>query len=460
VIILGDAQSATGKMGVKWLIAFLVPIILYLMPMSESITPEMKRFLAITLWAILMFMFELLDNAVVSIALTFGYALFQVVPMQTALSAWTNSIVWMVFASLVIVNVVQKTKLLERVAYNLIVITGGSYLGILFGIATLCIIACLLVPSVMTAVVTIAIAFGICKALHLETSRAAGGIMLTSIICFTEACNFLYVPQCIGLSASVVGVAVDYITILKHNWVFIPMVYLMAFMVSIVMKPEHPIEGKEIFIQKKRELGPMEMDEKKTLAVLLLIMIFLFTNPWHKLDMTYGFMFGTVLLFIPHIGIGTKEDIVNVNMGTIIFVAACMTIGTAGGAIGVGDLIAKTALPYLENASPYVFVALVWLIGVICNFFMTPLALTTILGGPLSSIAASLGISGYPVAYTLYFAGNNLLFPYENTTYLICFGFGLIFMKDFIKTGFAKMVVCLLYTLIIGVTYWKLIGLF
>lgn len=455
-----EKLQSNNRAGFKWIVAFLIPILIYLMPMGESITPEMRRFFAITLWAILMFMFELLDNAVVAIALTFAYALFQVIPMATALSAWTNAIIWMVFASLVIVNVVQKTKLLERVAYNLIVVTGGTYLGILFGIATLCIVACLLVPSVMTAVVTIAIAYGICKALNLGTSKAAGGIMLASIVCFTEACNFLYVPQCIGLSASLVGVPIDYITILKHNWIFIPLVYLMAFVISIIMKPEVPIQGKEVFVQKKKELGQMDSDEKKTLVILLLIMIYLFTYSFHGLDMTYGFIFGTVLMFIPKIGIGTKEDIENVNMGTIIFVAACMTIGTAGGAIGVGDLIAETALPYLEGQSPYIFIALVWLIGVVCNFFMTPLALTSILSAPFAAIGNSLGMTGYPIAYTLYFAGNNLLFPYENTTYLICYGFGLILMKDFIKTGFVKMIVCLLYTLIIGVTYWKIIGLF
>lgn len=87
-----NIQSKT-RTEFKWILAFLIPISICLIPMNESITPEMKRFFAITLWAILMFMFELLDNAVVAIALTFGYALFQVVPISTALSAWTNTTV-------------------------------------------------------------------------------------------------------------------------------------------------------------------------------------------------------------------------------------------------------------------------------------------------------------------------------------------------------------------------------
>lgn len=444
----------------KWLFAFMVPIVLWFLPMSADVTPEIRKFLVVTVWAILMFMFELLDTAIVSLAMIFGYVLFQVVPVETALSAWTNTTVWMAIASFIIVNVVQKTKLLERLAYSLVILTGGSYLGILFGIATMSIIFCLLVASTVTSMILMAIAYGLCRALKLEPGKASAGIMLTSIICFVEATNFLYVPQCIGLSASVVGVSVDYLTILKHNWVFIPLVYLMAFVISIVFKPEQSIGGRDVFIEKRMALGAMESDEKKTLAVLVAMVIYLFTVPWHGFDMVYGFIFGTVLLFIPHIGVGSPADIEKVNIGTIIFFVSCMAIGSVGGAVGIGELLAKISVPLLEGKSIYVFSALIWIIGVICNFFMTPLALMTIMGGPFGAIAANLDISGYPVAYLLSFAGNNLLFPYENTLFLICFTFGMVKMKDFIKIGFIKMLVCLAYTLIIGVTYWNILGLF
>lgn len=456
-----DAPTKGSKtLGLKWLIAFAVPIALCFIPMSSDVTPEIRRFLVVTVWAILMFMFELRDTAIVSLAMIFGYILFQVVPIETALSAWMNTTVWMAIASFIIVNVVQKTKLLERLAYSLVIMTGGSYMGILFGIAIMSIVFCLLVPSTVTSMIVMAIAYGLCRALKLEVGKASAGIMLTSIICFVEATNFLYVPQCIGLSASVVGVSVDYFTILKHNWVFIPLLFLMAFVIGIVFKPEHPIGGREIFIEKKAALGSMDRDEKKTLAVLIAMVIYLFTVPWHGFDMVYGFIFGTVLLFIPHVGVGSSEDIEKVNMGTIIFFVSCMAIGSVGGAVGIGDLLAKISVPLLEGQSIYVFSALIWIIGVICNFFMTPLALMTILGGPFGTIAANLGISGYPVAYLLSFAGNNLLFPYENTLFLICFIFGMVKMKDFIKIGAIKMVICLAYTLIIGVTYWNIIGLF
>lgn len=217
-----DAPTKGSKtLGLKWLIAFAVPIALCFIPMSSDVTPEIRRFLVVTVWAILMFMFELLDTAIVSLAMIFGYILFQVVPIETALSAWMNTTVWMAIASFIIVNVVQKTKLLERLAYSLVIMTGGSYMGILFGIAIMSIVFCLLVPSTVTSMIVMAIAYGLCRALKLEVGKASAGIMLTSIICFVEATNFLYVPQCIGLSASVVGVSVDYL----DHWCYLQFLY-------------------------------------------------------------------------------------------------------------------------------------------------------------------------------------------------------------------------------------------
>lgn len=63
-----EAQKSK-MLGLKWIVAIAIPILTYMIPMGESITPEMKWFFVITLWAILMFMFELLDNAIISLAM-------------------------------------------------------------------------------------------------------------------------------------------------------------------------------------------------------------------------------------------------------------------------------------------------------------------------------------------------------------------------------------------------------
>lgn len=459
-----SAQTISRTLYIKWASTIIFPLILLLIPTGEVYTVEIKKFLVITLWAILMLMMELIENTATCLIFTFAYALFGVLPLADVLSGWTNSIIWMVYASLVILNVVMHTTLLERIAYFFIIRTGGTYFGILIGIALLDILAALLVPSVITPVATLAIAYGICQTLGLGKGKASAGIMLTTIIAFTEAGNFIYIPSCIGMAGSIVGqvteVNMDYLTVLKHNWIFIPMLFLLVFVISKLMKPEVPIDSKDVFKEKLASLGKMTGGEKSTLVILVFFLIGLFTNPLHHINMEYFFIAATVLMFFPKIGIGQKNDFVNVNMNTLIFVVSCLSIGAAGGAVGIGQAIADIAYPMLEGSSNFVFSGLIWVIGVICNFFMTPMALQTVLGGPIGEIANSLGITGYPVSYLLYFAGNNLLFPYENTTYLICYSFGLIYMKDFIKVNATKIVICFLYTVIIGTFYWQLIGLF
>lgn len=451
------------KLALKWGIVFLLPAMLLLIPLTDVFTIQIRTFLMLTLWAILVFMFEIMNTTAAALLLTFGYGLFGVVPLTTALSPWTNTVLWMIFASLVLVHVVEDTSLLKRLAYYLIIKTGGTYFGILFGLAGLCIISAILIPSIFTSFAVMTLAYGICLALGLQKGKATAGIMLVSGVVFAEATHFLYIPQGVGVSLSVINQVMDlpssYLMIVKHTIVFVPMVFLVTFLIGKMMKPEVPINGIAYFKQELTALGPMSQNDKKTLSILVLLVLYLISTQWHGLDMAYGFIGATVLMFIPGIGIGTKKHIQKVDMGILVFVASCMGIGVAGGAVGIGPLISDMVLPLLQGQSPFVFVAGVWITGVLSNFVMTPLALMTILAGPFAQIAVDLNMTAYPIAYILNQCGDVLLFPYENTTILVCYSFGLIYMKDFIKVMSAKAILSLVYLLAVGVPYWMLLGL-
>lgn len=456
-------KSVHRQLLLKWLISFFIPGILLMIPTSEVYTPEIRKFLALTVWAILMFILNLIENAVTALILTFGYAITGILPLSDALTAWTSTTIWMVFTTLVILNIMKKTTILERVAYWLIIRTGGTYLGILVGIGTLSIISLLLIPSIMTGVTVTAIAVGVCEALHLKKGKASGGIVLTAIITFGECCNFIYSPSAVGVSSTMasqfVPVDMNYFILLRHNWVFIPLVYVLCFVISRIMKPETPIEAKEIFIEKRNSLGKMTIAEWKMLIILLCLIVFLFTSQWHGIDMVYGFIFATALMCVPGIGIGKLEDIKGVNVGTLIFITACMTIGTAGVSVGISDLITGFVAPLMSGQNGIMLVGSSFICGVLLNFLMTPMALIAVLSGPFAQLATDLGFTAYPTVYSIYFSGNNVLLPYENTIYLIAFSYGLVEMKDFIKVNAVKVLICFLWTAIVGTTYWSLIGL-
>ena len=458
-----EAKNSGKVLRLKWILSFVIPAVFFLIPVSDAYEPQMRTFFIVTVWAIVMLILNLVENAIVALMLTFLYALTGLLTISEALAAWTSTTVWMVFATLVILNVMKKTTILERVAYWLIIRTGGSYLGILMGIGTLSIISLLLIPSVMTGVTGVAIAVGICDALQLEKGKASGGIVLTAIITFGECCNFIYSPSAVGVSSSMasqfVPVELNYFILIRHNWVFIPLVYVLCFIISKLMKPEVPIAAKEVFIEKRKALGKMQKSEWKMLAILLCMIVFLFTNQWHGIDMVYGFIFGTALMFIPGIGVGTAEDIKNVDVGTLIFITACMTIGTAGVAVGISDRITDLIAPLMNGNNRFLLVGGSFISGVLLNFLMTPMALIAVLSGPFAKLATTLGFTAYPTVYSVYFSGNNVILPYENTLYLIAYSYGKIEMKDFIRVNLVKILVCFLWTVIIGTGYWSLIGL-
>lgn len=92
------ASATTEKMStntiIKWVIAFIIPIILLLLPPGEILTKEIYIFLAITLFAILLIAFELTDSLVVGIILFTGYYVSGIAPAATVFAPWASTAVW------------------------------------------------------------------------------------------------------------------------------------------------------------------------------------------------------------------------------------------------------------------------------------------------------------------------------------------------------------------------------
>lgn len=62
---------------------------------------------------------------------------------------------------------------------------------------------------------------------------------------------------------------------------------------------------------------------------------------------------------MPGIGVGTKEDLLKVNYGFVIFLAACYSIGNVAGDLGMGKLLSDAMIPYLTGKSDTVVLALI-----------------------------------------------------------------------------------------------------
>lgn len=140
---------------------------------------------------------------------------------------------------------------------------------------------------------------------------------------------------------------------------------------------------KKYFQEQYALLGKMTIEEKKGAVACLLLLVALLTLDYHKIEAAWCFVMIAMLLFLPGMNIGTKEDLVNTDYGFLFFATACMSIGTVASGLGIGKIVSDLSLPYLVDKSPTFFLLFVWLLCVALNFILTPLAITAAFALPL-----------------------------------------------------------------------------
>ena len=442
-----------------WLLNVLIPIAILLIPSSETFTAEIRLFFAITICAILMFAFDQIHSAIPALLLPLAYSITDLVSFGEAMAPWTQPVVWIVFGCFLIAAIFDRVGVLRRVAYWAIVKTGASYKGIIYGFFLAGLILNLLVPSAWVCMVFLALGRGICEAFDLGKSKAACGIYMSAILGYMEAQLFIYSPTQVGVALGAAGIQVSYLQFLQQNFVFIPLYVILCLMIPRLMKPEKEISGKEYFKAEYAKLGKMTAAEKKCLAVAILLIVFLFTSDFHKINPVYGFLVAPALLYFPGMNVGLKEDFSGINLSTLVFVAGCMGIGTVANATGAGLFIANALTPLLASTGTYGFTLLSYVFGFIINFALTPLAAMTALSAPLAEVAAGLGLDPAPVLYSYVLGLDNLLLPYESGMHLVAFTFGGIYLRDFVKVMGWKFLIMLAYIAAIGIPFWMFIGL-
>ncbi len=451
---------------IKWIILLAAVIAMAFIPTNSEFTVSIKAFIIITVFCIAMFAMELIDSPMIpSLLLMFAYTFIS--DMNTVMDGWSKEAPWCVISMFILIRVMNKTPLLKRITYHIVLLTGKSYSGICIGLYLTGLILSFLGDNTSTAI--IAVAYGIVVALQLENTRGAAGIMLCSYLGICEAGYFIYNPTGAPFIYSLVSSAdaslpqnSNYLEWFKNGAVFIPYYIIILVLLIFIFRPknDYAIKDGEYFKNELANLGPISILEKKIAAVIICMMIYLFASPIHGLPLVYGFIGACILLFLPGINAGDRNDISKIDFSFPCFLVACMAIGNVATQLGIGELIADKLLPYLDTGNLIIYFTAISLIGFILNFFMTPVAVYSTLLVPLTMVTT--GISNindiFPLICSLQVGVLNLLFPYETTNTLLLYSFGVMRMKDFVK-GFATKAALSFIWLIVAIAYWKAIGL-
>ena len=445
-----------------WAITILCPLIILLLPQQGPFTWKIQEYLAVTLLAILCFAFGKVNQTLVSVLLPVLYIVLKIATPPQALAPYTQSTIWMLFGGFIMADILTDTGLLKRMALKCIQLTGGSYKGLHWGIACAGLVLAIIIPG-KVPIFLAALTFGIIKAMN-YTGKEASGLMITAAVAaIVPNTSFIYNPNFfVMVTAGMKATGPLQLTWFGYffNNAICLLWYIFIIWLSIKMfASKAASNAKEYIATEYAKLGSMTTNEKKGLFFVTVLLLMLLTPKVHGIAAPWCFVLVPCMMLLPGVEMTNPNKIMkNANYSFLFFVGGCMSIGTVAGAIGLGKIIQALAMPILAGKSTLFVLIFAWVLCVVLNFLMTPMAIYSALSLPLANIAISLGINPLAMYFTMYHATDQILLAYEYALYMIFFGYNVIATRDFVKYFAVKMVLNLLFVIALLVPFWSFIG--
>jgi len=452
------------------IVAVIIGIAILFAPLPSDMTADTQKVLAIAVFTILLWMFQVMNNGVTAI-LMMGLMVLAGVQPGLALGGFSGSSFWILVCVLYYGCAMQKTGLAQRLSYYVLSLFPGTYTGILFAFFVIGLVLAMGIPSmtVRTAIM-VPIAWALVKSLGLKPqSRGSALIMLTTV-------EMAVIPGTVVLYGSLFGPFVD--SVFKARdfpliWLEFSQVMavptlilcgLLLFLNPIFMKPEEKLTASSSFVKDKlRELGGIKRAELITAAVVILSIAFWATDRIHNQPSFLIGMFGMAALAVA--GIIKDEDIGGgVSWTLLIFIGGIFGLANMIQEYKITNWLAGYFLPVVDSlsASTLLLLLVMALIFLVLRFFdPSGFIVIPVLFLPVSEMIDIQKVPPLVLISPMILAITPFWLSYQN--FWVAMSEGMTTNQAFtgsqrvkLSTVYAGIV---LVTLAISVGYWKLIGM-
>ena len=407
--------------------------------------------------------------------------------LADALSGFSNDLIWLIGVSIMLSSSLKKTGLGERIGYYLISVFGKRTIGIAYSLVFAEFLLSPVTPSntargggiIHPIMRSIASSFG---SKPVEESRVLMGRYLALTNYNINTITSAMFITAMAPNPLIVSMIYDGTNPAQHlSWstwalaaivpgllslIVIPLIIFWAFPPTIKRTPNAPEFAKE----KLQGLGPMELAEKITIAVFILLLLMWAGVP----ELIFGDAFAVQPTTAAFIGLGiiivtgvlSWDDILQ-NKGawdTVTWFAALVMMASYLGKLGLVDWLANTVHHGIDDFGlSWVTGSLILLLIYVFShyFFASSTAHITAMFGAF--FAAGIGLGAPPLLLGLALGYSSALMMslthYGTGTAPIIFGSGYTTLGEWWKTGFMTTVVNLIIWLTLGSLWWKLLGL-
>lgn len=398
----------------KVVVNILIAIILIVCFIDKI--PKLLRVEFLLGFIIFSWMTSLVPEWVSAIILFVGCSLGKLVPPKIYLSGFLSSSVWLVFSGLILGVMIKETKLDEYMANFIVPLFNKSYKKILLGTMIISVILIFLMPSAMGRImIMVPILIGIVKKMNFSLESKEGeGIILIGILS-TYLPAFAVLPANVPNNVLVGSMQNLYninFTYLKYFKDFFPVLGV-GKLVLIYVLFSFIYRKCEINYKEKLKRDKMNLEQKKSVIILVITMILWMTEDLHKVPTGWIGMLSALVVILS--GIIKNKPLRKIGFEPVFYVAGVISLGDIAKNTGIAREIAEFFLKNfpLEKMNSYE-IAIFWigittLIGVIITLpgapaVLTPLAENISKATPFSiEMLCKIQVIGF----------SNMIFPYQ-----------------------------------------------
>ncbi len=455
---------------------------------ADLISPGASKALALAAWMITWWVSEAVPIPVTALLPLVSFPLLGVMNMRAASAPYANPIIFLFLGGFMIALALEKHRLHERIALNLIRITGTSGNGIILGFMLATAFLSMWISNTATAMMMLPIALSV---IHLLKSK--GDLKVHELP--KQERNFaMGLLLMVGYAATLGGLAtiigtppnVVFAGLLDEfydqklgfaKWMIVGVPVTIAlllstyFIITRILLPNNlqQVKGTDVLIHGKlQELGSITKEEKRVLVIFGLTSFFwIFQQPINEymlqkdiLNDTNIAMVGGLLMFVTpadfskHIFLLEWKDTLKLQWGILLLFGGglCLANGLENTGIiqAVGD--------WLAGQTTYGIWLILGLIvtSVVLSEFMSNVALVQIFVPVIFGIAEGMQVDPVLLAMPVTLSASiGFMFPIATPPNAIVFSSGYIRMKDMVKAGILLDVASILIILLASMTLVK-----
>lgn len=463
-----SGSSGSNSLLIKWLVSFCIPALVYfILPIDgKEMTHEMGMFLAITVFMVTIWAFGLVNEIATGIVLPVLYVALCHVPAKVIYAGWLTDVPNTVIGGFILCKILQTSGLGKRIGLGCMYAMKGSFVGVIWGLAAAIYIVSPFIPSANgKSLIFCAIVISLCEALDIKKkSTEATALMMAAFLAVTSS-KLCYLTGggdlVIGMNL-VNGVTGGTVTWFEYTlWNLVPATIYTIMSVAIVVfllpSKMNKAELKRVLETRYNELGTMSKQEKIAAVFFIFTLIMLVTDKFHGLAPGMSLCLVACISFLPKVELMDGEKIKSVNFGPLFFIMGCMAIGSAGNFLKVTQWMADGTFGYFHGLGDFGAGLAAYVVGVVGNFILTPLAATASFSAPLAELGLNIGVEPRIVYFSFVYGFDNIIFPYETAPLLLFYGFGYINFAKMVKVLATRIVLVIPFLLAVAIPWWRFI---